>query len=177
MAFPPTDWLDWTTAEYDVGAPATSLSFERWFRNPVALAQGAPGAPRVQGVALGNVVVYAGLVTTTPIAFTGLDGIKKLVFDIAATSIASTDTLSIELSADGGATWTAPRGLAGADVGITQISRATVDCETGQAVVLSSASGAFVDTITVPSNVNAFRISTLGSGTVHAIVSVMGGRE
>lgn len=48
MAFPPTDWLDWTTAEYDVGAPATSLSFERWFRNPVALAQGAVGAPRIE---------------------------------------------------------------------------------------------------------------------------------
>lgn len=52
MAFPPTDWLDWTTAEYDVGAPATSLSFERWFRNPVALAQGAPGAPRIVAGAL-----------------------------------------------------------------------------------------------------------------------------
>lgn len=45
MAFPPTDWLDWTPAEYDVGAPATSLSFERWFRNPVAMAQGDPGSP------------------------------------------------------------------------------------------------------------------------------------
>ena len=52
MAFPPTDWLDWTTAEYDVGAPATSLSFERWFRDPVALAQGAPGAPRINIKAL-----------------------------------------------------------------------------------------------------------------------------
>ena len=47
MAFPPTDWLDWTTAEYEVGAPATSLSFERWFRNPVAIAQAAPDAPIV----------------------------------------------------------------------------------------------------------------------------------
>lgn len=59
MAFPPTDWLDWTTAEYEVGAPATSLSFERWFRNPVALAQGVPGAPRIsigalQRISAGN---------------------------------------------------------------------------------------------------------------------------
>ena len=52
MIFPPTDWLDWTTAEYDVGAPATSLSFERWFRNPVAMAQGAVGAPRIVAGAL-----------------------------------------------------------------------------------------------------------------------------
>ena len=46
MIFPPTDWLDFVATEYDVGAPATSLSFERWFRNPAALAQGA-GAQRV----------------------------------------------------------------------------------------------------------------------------------
>ena len=47
MIFPPTDWLDFVATEYDVGAPATSLSFERWFRNPVAIAQGAAGAQRV----------------------------------------------------------------------------------------------------------------------------------
>ena len=52
MPLPLTDWLDWTVAEYEVGAPATSLSFERWFRNPVALAQGAPGAPRVEFAAM-----------------------------------------------------------------------------------------------------------------------------
>ena len=47
MIFPPTDWIDFVATEYDVGAPATSLSFERWFRNPVAIAQGAAGAQRV----------------------------------------------------------------------------------------------------------------------------------
>lgn len=48
MAFPPTDWGDFTPDEYEVGAPATSYSFERWFRNVVAMAQGATGAPRVR---------------------------------------------------------------------------------------------------------------------------------
>ena len=47
MIFPPTDWLDFVATEYEVGAPATSLRFERWFRNPVAIAQGAAGAPYV----------------------------------------------------------------------------------------------------------------------------------
>lgn len=45
MAFSPTDWGDFTPAEYEVGAPATSLHFERWFRNVVAAMQGADGAP------------------------------------------------------------------------------------------------------------------------------------
>ncbi|MBJ2154089.1 hypothetical protein [Paracoccus sp. IB05] len=45
MAFPPTDWGNFTPEEYEVGAPATSNHFERWFRNLVAAYQGAPDAP------------------------------------------------------------------------------------------------------------------------------------
>ena len=56
MPLPLTDWLDWTVAEYEVGAPATSLSFERWFRNPVAMAQGAAGAPRIEADAFSESV-------------------------------------------------------------------------------------------------------------------------
>ncbi|MCB5411773.1 hypothetical protein [Pseudogemmobacter faecipullorum] len=52
MSFPPTDWGGWTPEEYEVGAAATSGHFERWFRNVVALAQGAPNAPRITGEAL-----------------------------------------------------------------------------------------------------------------------------
>jgi len=55
MIFPPTDWLDFVATEYDVGAPATSLSFERWFRNVVAAMQGSAGAPRLAPEALGSI--------------------------------------------------------------------------------------------------------------------------
>jgi len=55
MIFPPTDWLDFAATEYDVGAPATSLSFERWFRNVVAAMQGSAGAPRLAPEALGSI--------------------------------------------------------------------------------------------------------------------------
>lgn len=54
-----TDWVPFTTAEYAVGAPATSSHFERWFRNPVAITEGAPGAPRNQDGSLsGNITDY-----------------------------------------------------------------------------------------------------------------------
>jgi hypothetical protein len=51
MAFPPTDWGDFEPEEYDVGAPATSLHFERWFRN----------APRIQDAALDTTVTTDGV--------------------------------------------------------------------------------------------------------------------
>ena len=45
MSFGPTDWGPFVPTEYNVGAPATSLHFERWFRNVVAAAQGVVGSP------------------------------------------------------------------------------------------------------------------------------------
>lgn len=45
--YPATDWGYWTPEEYQVGAPATALHFERWFRNVVAAFQGATGAQRL----------------------------------------------------------------------------------------------------------------------------------
>lgn len=56
MPFPATDWGDFTPTEYQVGAPATSLHFERWFRNVVAAFQGAANAPRLEFPALGTLV-------------------------------------------------------------------------------------------------------------------------
>lgn len=43
-----TDFLPFTTDEYTVDAPATALHFERWFRNPIAMFEGAIGAPRME---------------------------------------------------------------------------------------------------------------------------------
>ena len=60
MPFPATDWLDWTELEYAVGAPATAMHFERWFRNPVAIAQGAIGAPRIEDAALSTTITAVG---------------------------------------------------------------------------------------------------------------------
>lgn len=128
MAFPPTDWLDWTTAEYEVGAPATSLSFERWFRNPVALAQGAPGAPKVQGIALGGMdggvfsMASTGSTTGGSNAITDLDLVKTvLIFGelfsapLGGSPSVPAPQLGYRLSADNGSSWGSPVYVAGAN--------------------------------------------------------------
>ena len=107
MAFPPTDWLNWTTAEYDVGAPATSLSFERWFRNPVALAQGAPGAPRVMPLAIDNFLGRITLDTsTTPEAITGIDP-ETVISAVGnfANGTGDHGRIEVSVSTDGGSSW------------------------------------------------------------------------
>jgi len=98
MAFAPTDWGDFEPEEYEVGAPATSLHFERWFRNVVAAAQGAVGAPRVQfGVGAGNdvrgllgsasaVYVPGGVEFGTFLSFGTLNtGVLRLTLEVKST--------------------------------------------------------------------------------------------
>lgn len=93
MIFPPTDWIDFVATEYDVGAPATSLSFERWFRNPVAIAQGAAGAPRLAPEALGSItagdVVQIGLAAEKSFTATG---------DVQRIGISQIGTIRVKLN-------------------------------------------------------------------------------
>lgn len=42
-----TDWNDITEAETDPGAPGTSSLWKRWWKNPMAVAEGSAGAPVV----------------------------------------------------------------------------------------------------------------------------------
>lgn len=184
MAFPPTDWLDWTTAEYDVGAPATSLSFERWFRNPVGLAQGAAGAPRVQGRALGNVVLpeisYSG---TTPVGIIGLDRVGYILA-FGEIKQGSNQPLRVRYSNDNGASyeaWQNIRSYAGSTTEYA-VAQFSINLQTGtfwaaknfNDLSNSRASG----THTVPSDCNAFQISGGGTGPVGKFnLMILGGVE
>lgn len=58
-----TDYNSFTTEELLPGAAGTSFHFQRWANNPIAMFEGAPGAPRLERGALrsgafGNVVFF-----------------------------------------------------------------------------------------------------------------------
>lgn len=185
MTFPPTDWLDWTTAEYEVGAPATSLSFERWFRNPVAIAQGATGAPKVSGIALDN--VYIGFGTGgggvgIPVIETDLDRVKTLQMDVTVGS-SSTWNFQLGFSDNNGASWGSYQNLGptGNASGVKFLMRVIIDLITGVTSytgIIGAAPGGGNQTLTVPSGCNAIRLSA--TGTLPAIscqFTVLAGRE
>lgn len=97
-----TDYLPYTEEEYAVGAPATSLHFERWFRNPDAIAEGAPGAPKVQGQALKTLLVQA---ATSQFIVTDLERVSTLLVGGLLWGGASGNSITVNLSSNGGATW------------------------------------------------------------------------
>ena len=170
MAFPPTDWLDWTTAEYDVGAPATSLSFERWFRNPVALAQGAVGAPKIEGQALGN---YIGGGKTDDNAIAFVFSSRGLWLDLRVHLAAPFNGLAqfrTAYSNDGGATWGGWQNMGPPSFGD---SVASISIAKSFSAMLNLTSGAYnlvgydggqLGTHTIPADCNAIRVSSNASG-------------
>ena len=54
------DWVTINDSQVDPDAPLTSELAYAWRDNPVALAEGAVGAPRIEDAALGSTVTAAG---------------------------------------------------------------------------------------------------------------------
>ena len=101
------DWTNITDTSVDPDAPLTSQLAYAWRDNPIAIAEGASGAPRVMPLAqdnfLGRIVLDA---TTTPVAITGIDP-AIVISAVGNFQNGTADAASIQVSAstDGGATW------------------------------------------------------------------------
>jgi len=163
MPFSITDWNDWTPTEYEVGAPATSLHFERWFRNAVALAQGSAGAPRIVGAALDTHIGGFLLVSATPLTLTDLDRHKTIVMDAMHTGIGSSALLYVEYSNNNGSSFATSQYLG--SYPFLSYTKLRFDLVTGlfkafRARTATVDGGVESLTLTVPANVNAMRIST-----------------
>ena len=102
---------DWTTQDPNTllpGEPWTSAKALAAFENPEAIAEGAPGSPKVTGLALD---IFKGewttTTTTTMVTLTGLDDDGLLMCSGMTTRSAGTGAVDItyETSTNGGSTW------------------------------------------------------------------------
>jgi hypothetical protein len=188
---------DWTTlpnTAVGVGGLPSGTTVTALRDNPVAIAEGAPGAPKVMGEALG---VFRGSQTytgsATPATFTGIGRANELMFKCRSTLAGSTGNTSIgvQFSNDGGSTWSTRQDLfviGNTISGATDVTVADVyiNTETGAwwgLGFLSNDGGvdvALIDatgTLTPLANANAIRFlhsSNNGTGRVHMFV--IGGR-
>lgn len=98
-----TAWTNIPDSMIQQGKPIRATDGRALRDNPAAIAAGADGAPRVQGIALGG--VYLGRFTQSgknPEALTGLDKVGLLMCDFVWSGGA---TLQIGLSTNGGASY------------------------------------------------------------------------
>lgn len=171
-----TSYITITDAETDPSAPLTSELAKKWRDNPIAIIEGATGAPRVLPLAINN---YHGRValdtSTTPVAITGLN--PNTVISVVgnfANGTADTATLQMAGSTDGGSTWGS-----WFDITITPTTSGRYSCH----VVVNLKNGIFDSVFTNsgdlgagPFNAIQFRHSTtlISAGNGPARLSVYG---
>lgn len=100
------------------GDPWTSAKAQAAFENPEAIAEGAPGAPRVRGKGLGGIrQAELSATGTTWIEITDLDDYKWIDLKCSLTHNAVGDlNIQVSLSSNNGGTWAASQLLAGVPI-------------------------------------------------------------
>ena len=178
-------WTTITNALVEVGAKPFATTIQALRDNPVAIADGDTGAPRVKGKALGSTFVgYGSSNGTTFTNFTDLDGMQTIKVDILKEDgYSGSPTIEVQFSSDNGATWGSAQDLSLSTFPGPEIAQGSVyiNLVSGMARGFYAGNVTAVSvstTLTVPTNCNAFgiRASTSG-GTLRALVFCLGGIE
>ena len=179
-----TDYNPILATETDPDAPLRSSLFKRMVANPIALAEGAPGAPKVVGQALDVILPFKSAVLATPEInwTTGLDRATWLEFDIEAfNQPATTGTLRARISNNNGASWAAFTNIAtGIPNASSEAFRVYVNLQTGEARAVRSSNGQIVSaTISLPGgspNAIEFELTAnTGTSAIRGIGKILGG--
>ena len=161
------DWTVIPDSVLDPDAPLTSDLAYAWRDNPIAIAEGASGAPKVQGIALGGVYIGFASASVSPLAVTDLDRVKILHIDLVA-GASTTWNFQMGFSNDNGATWGSYQNVGPtANAGGSKISlRFIVDLTTGAVSYVGTIpTGLLANSasLTVPADCNAIRMTATGS--------------
>ena len=175
---------DWTNIDPNTllpGEPWTSAKALASFENVSAMAEGAVGAPKVQGVALGGVYLGSFALAVPAVTITGMDRMKTIKLESAGGFVGAVGfTLLIAFSADGGATFGSNSNVFSVTASGIVLS-SFIDIETGltttnglrftpDAIGVSSSA-----TLTVPTSTNAIRLTSIGGTAMRVNVMCFGG--
>lgn len=103
------DWKTIPDTDVDPDAPVTSELMYALRDNPVAIAEGAVGAPRVMGVSLDTFIGYnnTSMTQSSPVAFVGLERIGEILVSFNAEGAGTGDPpmLQVSFTSNNGASW------------------------------------------------------------------------
>lgn len=176
-------------AETDPEAGLRSSLFKRMVANPIAIAEGANNAPRIQPPSMAQPLVSASgqgaIGTTSWLAFTGLGDIKDLRIDLGSSASAATNpAVEVAFSADGGSSWGSSQNIiSGVSFqGLQGVLRLDLESGALNGWLLISGGAALNlpnTTLTVPADCDAVRFRTNSNASGRSLaVSIMslGGR-
>lgn len=101
------DWIDITDSAVDPDAPLTSDLGYAFRDNPIAISEGASGAPKVKALAFSNRTSYLTATSVGYITLLDMDDFRTVTVSgyINIGAVDENVTLSVELSENNGATW------------------------------------------------------------------------
>jgi len=156
-----------TEAMTDPLAPGTSELWKAWWKNPIAIAEGSPGAPRIMPFALD---LFLGDIsfTSTAAGLSGLDDLDGVFFFWSFEDAGSTSPdFQVRFSDDGGSTWGSYQTMLSFGAAAAEyFGCGIIGLISGKLRIFGESSGAF-STLTIPgSGANAFQFrSTAGGGS------------
>jgi hypothetical protein len=166
-----------TDAQADPEAPLTSELAKQWRDNPLAIAEGASGAPKIVSKAM-DLFLGSFNFSGTPQGLTGLDGEDGLLiwYGIDNTSGIASLTLEVRFSNDNGSTWGSYQSIGPSQpINSSRNGFAILGLKTGlfRSTHNRDSEGLVSRTLTVPSNCNAFQIrangGTASGGTAYVL--------
>lgn len=112
------DWKTIPDTDVDPDAPVTSELMYALRDNPVAIAEGSVGAPRVMGVALDTFLAHDSAAindNTTSLAFVGMDRVGEILvaFNAVGDSTAGSPVIQVSFTNNNGTSWGAWQSLTG----------------------------------------------------------------
>jgi len=172
-----TTWTTIPNSAAGVGGIPSGTTITALRDNPVAIAEGATGAPRVHGKALGG--VWLGSLTMTGTAgmgFTALDGVSLIRADIVVTTPNTGAFLRARYSNDNGATWGSWQNTTVTSDSGGGFGALALNLQTGDWSLYGSGAGATSGIHTVPTTANAFQLSWSTSvNTLYGQYYILGG--
>ena len=177
-----SDYIGITEAQSNPFAPFTSELVKQLRDNPIAIAEGAPGAPRVVPKALGGLILpafsasdnnWAGLVD--------LDDYNELLiyaYGGGSGGVLGGNVLEIRFSVDNGASWSSASGLLFlVDAAFNDYFIVRINLDTGANTRFFGSRGVSSGALTLPSGtVNGLQLRGVGDVGIAGSAIVTGGR-
>jgi len=177
-----TDYTTLSNTAVGVGGLPSGATVTALRDNPLAIAEGTSGAPKVQGKAFEN--VYIGAVNgtgTTESAVVLPDGVELIRLDVSGIVASTSIDLQIAYSTDGGSTYGSWGRLVGTSVAANYMATLMLDTVTPTTAYTGLVTaGTLSGPAGSPSsgtNAIKFRMNTSGGGThtYRVLVYVLGG--
>jgi hypothetical protein len=176
-----TTYTEILNGEIDQDSPVTQPLMTALRDNPLAIAEGTSGAPKVQGKAFEN--VYIGAVNgtgTTESAVVLPDGVKLIKLEVSGTVAASSIIFQVAYSTDGGTTYGSWQTALTPSVASNYMGNLMLNTVTGASAFVGIVTAGSIGggpSVTASANAIKFRMSTSGGGThtYRVLVYVFGG--